>query len=110
VSTNDYDVRVSYRDLWLAWKVLDNAAEQGRGAVRRAARTQRVDPARISRALDRVESAFGGEPFFVMVARRGTKLSAAGKRFLNGAPRMLDAWAELHPQLGLVDAGDRPGD
>lgn len=101
VSDFSEDVRISYRDLWVVWTVLDSAAEQGKGAIRREAGLKGISATRISRAIDRVEAALGGEQFFVMRERRSAALTPAGKRFLNKAPRLLKAWTDLDPTLQL---------
>ncbi|MFC5393502.1 hypothetical protein [Bosea vestrisii] len=98
--------RIDYLDLSLAWHVLREADAAGKGAVRSVAEARGIDATLVTRALDRVETAFGGAPFLVAAMRRTGRLTDAGRLFLEGAPPLLDAWSVLHERMleSRVDA------
>lgn len=93
VSTSDWhSVRISYQDLMMAWMVCQTAATSQNGPISDVAALYHVTPSVVQRALDRVEAAMGGVPFFVTGGKRTAKLSDAGERFLPLADALIEAW------------------
>ena len=97
--------RISYVDLWLVWHALQDASAAGKGVVRRAADEAGIDASLLSRAIDRVEAAFGGSAFLVTRDRRTASLTPAGKIFLKSAQPLIDAWALVRESLDDAEAG-----
>lgn len=85
-------VRISHLDLTLAWMVCRTANSGSNGAISQVALEYGLPASIVQKALDRVEAAMGGRPFFVMGRKRTAKLSVDGRRFLPKADALIEAW------------------
>lgn len=86
-------VRFSHLDLSIAWMVCGEASTNGRGAISRVAASYGVSPSVVQKAVDRVEAAMGGRPLFLVDERRSGRLTDEGRRFVERADVLLEAWA-----------------
>jgi DNA-binding transcriptional LysR family regulator len=95
--------RISHLDLLIAWDVC-TVASRTSGAITKVATDYHLPPSIIQKALDRVEKAMGGQPFFVLGRKRTSRLSPVGERFMIVADELLKAWTKaLSP--GTTPAG-----
>lgn len=95
-------VRISHLDLTLAWMVCRTANSGSGGAISQVASEYGLSASIVQKALDRVEDAMGGRPFFVTGGKRTSRLSDDGRRFLPKADALIEAWnATL--SIGTVD-------
>ena len=85
-------VRISHLDLTLAWMVCRTASTGGNGAISQVASEFGLPASIVQKALDRVEEAMGGRPFFIMGKKRTSKLSDDGRRFMPKADALIEAW------------------
>lgn len=91
------DVRISLRDLEMTLCAVEEAGREGRGALERTATAFGVRRAVVMAAVNRVEAAFGGRPFFAVQVRRSGELAEAGIAFRRGGPELVRAWSALRP-------------
>ncbi|MCZ8036503.1 MAG: hypothetical protein O9288_17380 [Novosphingobium sp.] len=66
----------------------------GKGAITRTANMWDVAPSIVQKALDRVETALGGQ-FFVTRVKRSGRLTERGERFVVASTHFLDVWSAM---------------
>ncbi|MCJ2006265.1 hypothetical protein [Methylobacterium sp. J-092] len=101
------DVRVSLVDFRIACRAVEEAHRAGRGALERSAVAFGVRRAVVKAAIDRVEAALGGIPFFEVQVRRSGLLTPVGDTFRQKGPKLIQTW-ELMLPLEVVPAQTRP--
>lgn len=89
--------RISHFDVVLASKVCVVASREN-GAISKVAAHYELSVSVVQNAVDRVEIAMGGRPFFVMGKKRTSRLSPDGERFIPGAYALLSAWDAILSQ------------
>lgn len=85
-------VRISHLDMTMAWAVCADAAMGQKGSISRVAARYEILASIVQKALNRVEAAMGGQPFFVVGMKRTARLTEHGHRFVERSNSLLDAW------------------
>ena len=85
-------VRISLLDLAVARSTCVDAQANGKGAITRMAAYWHLPPSVVQKAIDRVEAAMGGNPFFVKGVKRTAQLTEFGELFIVQSEPFINAW------------------